>query len=64
MHTLNRFDDPLDKKISIDWTTAKKNPYSKFISPKEKLEMVIMAAYEDSKLTKSEFINAVESIIA
>ena len=64
MHTLNRYNDPLDKKISIDWTTAKKNPYSKLISSKEKLEMVIMAAYEDSKLTKSEFINAVESIIA
>ena len=64
MHIMNQSNDPLDKKIKIDWNTAKKNPYAKLITPKEKLEMIIMAAYEDSKLSKSEFINVVESVIA
>lgn len=64
MHIMNQYDDPLDKKIRINWDTAIKNPYAKLITPKEKLEMVIMAAYEDSKLSKNEFIDVVESIIA
>lgn len=63
MRTLNQFSDPLDKEVIIDWTTAKKNPYAKLITPKEKLEMVIVAAYVDSKLSKKEFINIVESVI-
>ena len=64
MHTMNRYDDPLDRKIKIDWKTAKKNPYAKLITPKEKLEMIIMAAYEESKMSKSEFIDIVEAAIA
>ena len=64
MHIMNQSSDPLDKKIKIDWNTAKKNPYAKLITPKEKLKMIIMAAYEDSKLSKSEFVNIVESVIA
>lgn len=60
---MNQFDDPLDKQIRIDWKNAKKNPYAKLITPKEKLEMVIMAAYEDSKLSKKEFISLVESVV-
>ena len=64
MHIMNQSNDPLDKKIKIDWNTVKKNPYAKLITPKEKLEMIIMAAYEDSKLSKSEFVNVVESVIA
>lgn len=53
----------LDRKIKIDWKTAKKNPYAKLMTAKEKLEMVIMAVYEDSKLSKNEFIDVVESVI-
>lgn len=64
MHITNQSNDPLDKKIAIDWNTAKKNPFAKLMTKKEKLELVIMAAYEDSKLSKSEFIDVVESVIA
>ena len=61
---MNQSIDPLRKKIKIDWGTAKKNPFANLISPKEKLVMIIKAAYQDSKLTKNEFIDVVESVIS
>ena len=64
MQTVNNFDDPLENEITLDPKSFKKNPFSKLITADQKLDMILRAAYVDSKLTKDEFKNRVDSVLA
>lgn len=64
MQIVNNFDDPLEKEIVLDPKSFKKNPFSKLITPDQKLDMILRAAYVDSKLTKEEFRNRVDLVLA
>ena len=64
MHTLNQFDDPLNKKIRVDWSTAKKNPYAVKITPEQRVKMMIEVAFEKSNMTKEQFKKEVDLILA
>lgn len=63
MQIFNSVDDPLDKEIVLDPKSFKKNPFSKFITADQKLDMILRAAYVDSKLTKDEFRNRVDLVL-
>lgn len=64
MNTLNQFDDPLNKKIRVDWSTAKKNPYAVKITPEQRVKMMIEVAFEKSNMTKEQFKKEVDLILA
>lgn len=64
MHTINQLDDPLNKKIIVDWSTAKKNPYANKITPAQRLNMMIEVAFEKSNMTKEQFKKQVDMILA
>ena len=64
MHTLNQFNDPLNKKIKIDWSTAKKNPYASKITPEQRLKMMIEVAFEKSNMTKEQFKKEVDLVLS
>ncbi|MCQ2609238.1 MAG: hypothetical protein MJ151_00355 [Lachnospiraceae bacterium] len=64
MHTINQLDDPLNEKIRVDWSTAKKNPYAERITPEQRLKMMIEVAFEKSNMTKEQFIKQVDMVLA
>ena len=64
MHIIEEIDDPLNKKINIDWSTAKRNPYASQITDEQRLKMLIEIAFEKSKMTKEQFKKEIEKILA
>ena len=64
MRTYDYNDDPLKKQIRVDWSTAKKNPYVDKITPEQRLRMMIEVAFEKSNMTKEQFKNEVDLVLA
>ena len=55
--------DPLDKHIDADINTIEKNPYLDKISFEERLQIILEALYDDSKMTHFEFKKYVEKAL-
>ena len=56
-------EDPLKNQVRVNWKTAVKNPYIDKITTKDKIKMVIETLFEDSKMSKKQFMSEVSSVL-
>ena len=64
MQTVDFYEDPLDREIELDPKSFRKNPYASMITNEQKLDMLLRAAFVGSNMTKEEFKNRVDLVLA